>query len=116
MPVEQRGQVIAVDLGQLGHTGRSPNVSGRRQPSCGDTRRMNREVQVRICERLGVKFLGPTRPSALRQIEKNGKIDLVFTDIGLPGMNGGQFIDEARKRRPTIRVLYTTAYAQNAVV
>jgi CheY-like chemotaxis protein len=55
-------------------------------------------------------------PSALRQLEKNGKIDLVFTDIGLPGMNGRQFIDEARKLRPTIRVLYTTAYAQNAVV
>jgi hypothetical protein len=28
----------------------------------GGTSRMNREVHVRICERLGVKFLGPTRP------------------------------------------------------
>ena len=36
--------------------GGAQNVSGRRQPSCGDTSRMNREVQVRICERLGVKF------------------------------------------------------------
>ena len=36
--------------------------NGRRQPSRGGTSRMNREVQVRICERLGVKFPGPTRP------------------------------------------------------
>ena len=35
--------------------------NGRRQPSCGGTSRMMREYQVRICERLGVKFPGPTR-------------------------------------------------------
>ena len=37
--------------------------NGRRQPSHGGTSRMMREYQVRICERLGVKFLGPTRQS-----------------------------------------------------
>ena len=36
-------------------------INGRRQPSCGGTSRMMREYQVRICERLGVKFPGPTR-------------------------------------------------------
>ena len=36
--------------------------NGRRQPSCGGTSRMMREYQVRICERLGVKFPGSTRP------------------------------------------------------
>ena len=41
---------------------------GRRQPSCGGTSRMTRECQVRICERLGVKFPGPTRPQ--RRIER----------------------------------------------
>jgi hypothetical protein len=35
--------------------------SGRRQPSCDGTSRMTRECHVRICERLGVKFPGPTR-------------------------------------------------------
>jgi hypothetical protein len=43
--------------------GRNPMFNGRRQPSGGGTSRMNREVQVRICERLGVKFPGPTRRS-----------------------------------------------------
>ena len=36
-------------------------INGRRQPSCGGTSRMTRECQVRFCERLGVKFPGPTR-------------------------------------------------------
>ena len=36
-------------------------LNGRRQPSRGGTSRMTRECQVRFCERLGVKFPGPTR-------------------------------------------------------
>src|SRR6516225_5567278 len=43
--------------------GRNPMFNGRRQPSCDGTSRMTRECQVRICERLGVKFPGPTRHS-----------------------------------------------------
>src|SRR5260221_1440354 len=61
MLVERRGWVIAVAIGSTGN-GMSPIFNGRRQPSCGGTSRMMREYQVRICERLGVKFPGPTRP------------------------------------------------------
>src|SRR3984893_14567697 len=61
MPVERRGWVIAFEIGSPGN-GRNPIFNGRRQPSCGGTSRMTRECQVRICERLGVKFPGPTRP------------------------------------------------------
>ena len=50
-----------VEIGSTGN-GRNPIFNGRRQPSCGGTSRMTRECQVRICERLGVKFPGPTRP------------------------------------------------------
>jgi hypothetical protein len=60
MPAERRGQVIAVEIGSTGN-GRSLTLNGRRQPSCGGTSRMTRECQVRICEGLEVKFLGPTR-------------------------------------------------------
>ena len=42
--------------------------NGRRQPSYGGTSRMMREYQVRICERLGVKFPGSTRPPLLLQM------------------------------------------------
>src|SRR5215467_13052633 len=66
MPVERRGQAIAIWLGSTGN-GRSPMFNGRRQPSRGGTSRMMREYQVRFCEGPGVKFPGPTRqirPSA----------------------------------------------------
>src|SRR6202035_4044638 len=60
MPVERRERVIAIWLGSTGN-GRNPMFNGRRQPSRGGTSRMMREYQVRFCERLGVKFPGPTR-------------------------------------------------------
>ena len=60
MPVERREQAIAIWLGSTGN-GRNLMFNGRRQPSSGGTSRMMREYQVRICERLGVKFPGPTR-------------------------------------------------------
>src|ERR1700730_5235763 len=63
MPVEQREQVTHVRWSQRA-TGGTPCPDGRRQPSLGGTSRMNREIHVRICGRLGVKFPGPTRRPA----------------------------------------------------
>jgi hypothetical protein len=60
MLVERRGRVTEVGSGQPA-TGGTWSINGRRQPSNGGTSRMTRECQVRICERLGVKFPGPTR-------------------------------------------------------
>src|SRR5215510_12343827 len=62
MVVERRGRVIDDESGPTGN-GRSPKLNGRRQPSIDGTSRMMREYQVRICERLRVKFPGPTRQS-----------------------------------------------------
>src|SRR5438309_1179718 len=62
MPVERREQAIVVEIGSTGVIpGGTRMFNGRRQPSRGGTSRMTRECQVRICERLGVKFPGPTR-------------------------------------------------------
>jgi CheY-like chemotaxis protein len=50
-------------------------------------------------------------------LEGHSEITVLFTDIGLPGgMNGRQLADEARKRRPNLKVLFTTGYARNAIV
>jgi signal transduction histidine kinase/CheY-like chemotaxis protein len=55
--------------------------------------------------------------SALRVIESDASIRLLFTDVGLPGgMNGRQLADEARRRRPELNVLFTTGYARSAIV
>ena len=67
--VERRERVIAIWLGSTGN-GKNPMFNGRRQPSIDGTSRMMREYQVRICERLGVKFLGPTRHSRLNWVTR----------------------------------------------
>jgi hypothetical protein len=52
--------------------------NGRRQPSRGGTSRMTRECQVRFCERLGVKFPGPTRPKCgCRNVRVHGEYWMV---------------------------------------
>ncbi len=43
-------------------------------------------------------------------------IDLLFTDVGLPGRNGRELATEALRLRPTLKVLFTTGYARNAIV
>ena len=55
--------------------------------------------------------------AALRLIESAPAIQLLFTDVGLPGgMNGRQLADEAIKLRPDLKVLFTSGYTRNAIV
>ncbi len=55
--------------------------------------------------------------SALRLLESESNISLLFTDVVLPGgMNGRQLADEARRRRPELKVLYATGYTRNAII
>jgi signal transduction histidine kinase len=56
-------------------------------------------------------------PAALEALERNPRLRLLFTDIGLPGgLNGRQLADEVRRRWPGIRVLLTTGYTRDAMV
>ncbi|RVT90557.1 response regulator [Sphingomonas crocodyli] len=56
-------------------------------------------------------------PSALKILTSQTRIDLLITDVGLPGgMNGRQVADAARSHRPELKVLFVTGYAENAAV
>jgi CheY-like chemotaxis protein len=53
---------------------------------------------------------------ALTVLEIQPRIDLLFTDIVMPDMNGRILSDRAREKRPDLKVLYTTGYTRNAIV
>jgi len=75
-----------------------------------NTTTMLRELGYRVMEASNGK-------SALQILEGKSGIDLLFTDVGLPGgVNGRQLADRARLRRPDLKVLFTSGYARNAIV
>ena len=81
----------------------------------------DRDVRNYSCEmlrELGYNILeAENGRSGLKLLDAHPHIKLLFTDVGLPGgMNGRQLADEARRRRPDLQVLFTTAYARNAIV
>ena len=53
---------------------------------------------------------------AIDQFAIQPRIDLLFTDIVMPGMTGRALADELRKTRPDLKILYTTGYTRNAIV
>jgi CheY-like chemotaxis protein len=56
-------------------------------------------------------------PAGLKALRAGGRVDLLITDVGLPGgMNGRQVADAARGLRPGLKVLFITGYAENAVL
>jgi len=77
-----------------------------------------RSHAVAILHELGYQVLeAADGPTALRTLEAQPEIKLLFTDVGLPGgLNGRQLADEARRRDPSLLVLFTTGYARNAIV
>jgi PAS domain S-box-containing protein len=55
--------------------------------------------------------------TALKLLESDVAIDLLITDVGLPGeMDGKQMVDAARTKRPSLKVLFITGYAENAAI
>jgi CheY-like chemotaxis protein len=55
--------------------------------------------------------------SGLKVLQSDAKLDLLITDVGLPGgMSGKQLADAARVARPDLKVLFITGYAENAAV
>ncbi len=54
--------------------------------------------------------------SALEKLDAHPGTTLLFTDIVMPEVNGRQLAAEALRRRPNLKVLYTTGFTRNAIV
>ena len=74
-----------------------------------------RMVVVELLSDLGFTVLeAADGRSGLQILESGTRIDLLLTDVGLPGgMNGRQLADAARQRRPELHVLFVTGYAES---
>ncbi len=77
-----------------------------------------RAYSVEILRELGYRVIeAHDGPSALSLLERQSKVDLLFTDVVLPGgMTGAQVAAQARGMIPDLKVLFTTGYARNAIV
>ncbi|HEX4861709.1 MAG TPA: PAS domain S-box protein [Rhizomicrobium sp.] len=121
------GKGTAIEIALPRHVG-EPDQPASAEPSSEDHRAGHDEV-VLVVEDEGVVRLLITDIlgdlgyraleaadgiSALRILQSSQRIDLLVTDIGLPGLNGRQLADAARERRPTLKVLFMTGYAETA--
>jgi PAS domain S-box-containing protein len=76
-----------------------------------------RQVSVQLVRDLGYEVVEVTNGTEALDVLANGqRVDLVFTDIVMPGMTGRVLADKAVQLREGIRILYTTGYTRNAVV
>ncbi|WP_428311807.1 PAS domain-containing protein [Hydrocarboniphaga sp.] len=76
-----------------------------------------RALVIDVLEDLGYQPLEAMDGLAgLEIVRSSRKIDLLVTDVGLPGLNGRQLADAARVLRPGLKVLFVTGYAHNAAV
>jgi signal transduction histidine kinase/CheY-like chemotaxis protein len=77
-----------------------------------------REYVVTQINRFGYHTMAAGNAAeALAIIDGPERFDLLFTDVIMPGgLNGRQLATEAQKRRPELKVLYTSGYTENAIV
>jgi len=76
-----------------------------------------RDLIIEVLQDLGYQALQATDgPAGLKVLQSKRPIDLLITDVGLPGINGRQLADQAREWRPELKVLFITGYAENAAL
>ena len=76
-----------------------------------------RNLIIEVLQDLGYRALEASDgPAGLKVLQSRQRIDLLVTDVGLPGINGRQLADAARETRPELKVLFITGYAENATL
>jgi signal transduction histidine kinase/ActR/RegA family two-component response regulator len=112
------------------HYGSSPEAITRTAPAASvraptgktvliiDDEPSVRMLVTEVLEELGYSSIEASDgPAGLRILESEAVVDLLITDVGLPGgINGRQLADAARITRPDLKVLFITGYAENAII
>jgi PAS domain S-box-containing protein len=121
------GEGTAIEICLPRYAGEAPDAPSKAPPP--SDRRAGRDEVVLIVEdqaivrllivdvlnELGYRALETADSgAALRILQSSQRIDLLVTDIGLPGLNGRQLAEAARVTRPQLRVLFATGYAEKA--
>jgi signal transduction histidine kinase/DNA-binding response OmpR family regulator len=76
-----------------------------------------RALVSQVLSELGYAYLEVSDgPGAVPILESDQRIDLLISDVGLPGMNGRQVAEIGRQLRPDLKVLFITGYAEHAAV
>jgi len=75
-----------------------------------------RAYAVRVLRERGYHILQADNANTALTIVREQQLDLLFTDIGLPNTDGRQLSRLARQIQPTLKILFTTGYASNAIV
>ena len=90
----------------------------RNYPWLSRTMRQVRETTASLLETLGYTvLLASDADAALTIVESGAKIDLVFTDVVMPGkLRSVEMVELARRQLPGVAVLFTSGYARDAIV
>jgi signal transduction histidine kinase/ActR/RegA family two-component response regulator len=76
-----------------------------------------RELTVQLLRELNYATIdAECGQTALRLLDGHPDVKVLLTDVVMPDMNGRKLAEEALKRRPELRILYTTGYTRNAIV
>jgi len=75
-----------------------------------------REVTKRLLERLGYSVLvAANAEKAVQLFDRNPSIDLLLTDVVMPGASGPELVAQLVERRPTLKVIYMSGYTDEAI-
>jgi PAS domain S-box-containing protein len=109
--------------GELSDAVVAPDLSQSHRAEAGETvlvvedEPVVRSLILEVLADLGYQALEAVDgPSGLKVLESKQRIDLLVTDVGLPGLNGRQLADHARLVRPNLKVLFITGYAEQAAM
>ena len=76
-----------------------------------------RLTSASLLEDMGYEVLAAASGAdALDILDRDESIDVLFTDVIMPGMDGGELAEQARRRRPDLRILFTSGYFEYALV